>query len=99
MACPADSTSQNHHLSWGFPTGAGSLRGHGRRLDIGQPGRGVGTGRPTAERLLPEQGAMKYVIDYQIRGGGLTHDQNLVNQGGLLKAFEPLFLVRIVRVP
>ena len=31
---------------------------------------------------------MKYVIDYEIRAGGLTHEQNLSNQEGLLKAFE-----------
>ena len=29
---------------------------------------------------------MKYVIEYQIRTAGLTHDQNLANQDALLKA-------------
>ena len=30
---------------------------------------------------------MKYVIEYQIRNAGLTHDQNFANQDALLKAF------------
>ena len=30
---------------------------------------------------------MKYVIEYEIRTAGLTHDQNLANQDALLKAF------------
>jgi Protein of unknown function (DUF3303) len=30
---------------------------------------------------------MQYVIEYQIRTAGLTHDQNLDNQDALLKAF------------
>ena len=30
---------------------------------------------------------MKYVIEYEIRTAGLTHDQNFANQDALLKAF------------
>jgi hypothetical protein len=30
---------------------------------------------------------MRYVIEYQIRSAGLTHDQNFDNQDALLKAF------------
>ncbi|MGH9080437.1 MAG: DUF3303 domain-containing protein [Acidimicrobiales bacterium] len=30
---------------------------------------------------------MKYVIEYEIRTAGLTHDQNIANQDALLKAF------------
>jgi hypothetical protein len=30
---------------------------------------------------------MKYMIEYQIRTAGLTHDQNLANQDALLKVF------------
>jgi len=30
---------------------------------------------------------MQYVIEYQIRTAGLTHDQNLDNQDALFKAF------------
>ena len=30
---------------------------------------------------------MKYMVEYQIRTAGLTHDQNLANQDALLKAF------------
>jgi hypothetical protein len=30
---------------------------------------------------------MKYVIEYEIRTAGLTHDQNFDNQDALLKAF------------
>ena len=30
---------------------------------------------------------MKYVVEYEIRTAGLTHDQNIVNQDALLKAF------------
>lgn len=30
---------------------------------------------------------MKYMIEYEIRTGGLSHDQNLANQDALLKAF------------
>ncbi len=31
---------------------------------------------------------MKYVIEYQIRTAGLTHDQNFANQDALLTAFS-----------
>jgi hypothetical protein len=30
---------------------------------------------------------MKYVVEYEIRTAGLTHDQNFANQDALLKAF------------
>ncbi len=30
---------------------------------------------------------MKYMIEYSVRTGGLSHDQNLANQEALLKAF------------
>ena len=30
---------------------------------------------------------MKYMIEYKIRTSGLSHEQNLANQEGLLKAF------------
>jgi len=30
---------------------------------------------------------MKYVVEYDIRTAGLTHDQNLANQDALLQAF------------
>ena len=30
---------------------------------------------------------MKYMIEYQVRTTGLTHDQNLANQDALLRAF------------
>ena len=30
---------------------------------------------------------MKYVVEYEIRNAGLTHDQNMANQDALLKAF------------
>jgi uncharacterized protein DUF3303 len=30
---------------------------------------------------------VKYMIEYQIRTAGLSHDQNLANQDALLKAF------------
>ena len=30
---------------------------------------------------------MKYMVEYQIRTNGLTHDQNLANQDALLRAF------------
>jgi len=35
----------------------------------------------------PWEGSMKYVIEYEIRTAGLTHDQNFDNQDALLKAF------------
>jgi hypothetical protein len=30
---------------------------------------------------------LKYVVEYEIRTAGLTHDQNMANQDALLKAF------------
>ena len=30
---------------------------------------------------------MKYMIEYEVRTAGLSHDQNLANQDALLKAF------------
>ena len=30
---------------------------------------------------------MKYMVEYQVRTTGLTHDQNLANQDALLRAF------------
>jgi hypothetical protein len=30
---------------------------------------------------------VKYMIEYQIRAAGLSHDQNLTNQEALIKAF------------
>jgi hypothetical protein len=35
----------------------------------------------------PKEDSMKYVIEYEIRTAGLTHDQNFANQDALLKAF------------
>jgi hypothetical protein len=31
---------------------------------------------------------MKYMIEYEIRAAGLSHDQNLANQDALVKAFS-----------